>query len=236
MWACGMSLAPAAPRRRLVLSIASGLILGAAAPHCRAAAADDYFTAVKRDNVSNVLRLLLRGLDANTLDDSGQHALHVALRFDSVNVALYLARLTGVNLNAVNTQGETPLMLAALRGHMEVMRALMAGGADVNKPGWTPLHYAATHVGPNATQQVAMLLEHHAYVDAESPNGTTPLMMAAQYGEPDVVRLLLAEGADALMRNQQRLGALDFADRGSRPTSAEIIRAHIQKSQSKGKW
>jgi ankyrin repeat protein len=109
-------------------------------------------------------------------------------------------------------------------------------GADVNKPGWTPLHYAATHAGPDALAQVAFLLENHAYIDAESPNGTTPLMMAAQYGEPEVLRLLLKEGADARLTNQQKLTAIDFALRGSRPTSAEILRTHLQVSPTPGKW
>ena len=58
-------------------------------------------------------------------------------------------------------------------------------GADVNKPGWTPLHYAATH-GHLAIMD--LLLEEHAYIDAESPNGTTPLMMAAHYGTPAAVK------------------------------------------------
>lgn len=210
------------------------LCLGAGSSH--AGSFEDYFVAVRRDNMSTVLALLLRGFDVNTLDEKGQHALHVALRADSLEVALFLAKLTGVNVNASTPQGETPLMIAALRGHIEVARALVAQGADVNKPGWTPLHYAATHAGPAARELVALLLEQHAYIDAESPNGTTPLMMAAQYGEPDVLRLLLDEGADPALRNQQKLSALDFAELGSRPTSAEIIRAHVKKSQPKGKW
>jgi ankyrin repeat protein len=210
------------------------LCLGGGSSH--AGSFEDYFVAVRRDNMSTVLALLLRGFDVNTLDEKGQHALHVALRADSLEVALFLAKLTGVNVNASTPQGETPLMIAALRGHIEVARALVAQGADVNKPGWTPLHYAATHAGPAARELVALLLEQHAYIDAESPNGTTPLMMAAQYGEPDVLRLLLDEGADPALRNQQKLSALDFAELGSRPTSAEIIHAHVKKSQPKGKW
>jgi hypothetical protein len=39
-----------------------------------------------------------------------------------------------------------------------------------------------------------------------------------------------------MLRNQQKLSALDFAVLGSRPTSAEIIQAHVKKAQPKGKW
>lgn len=196
----------------------------------------DFEAAVRRDNVSALLVPLLRGQDVNATDAQGQTGLHLALRTDSVAVAQYLANLRSVDVNALNPQGESPLMLALLKGHTDVAKALIQRGADINKTGWTPLHYAATYAGQRATEQVRLLLEHHAYIDAESPNGTTPLMMAAQYGAPEVVRLLLQEGADASLRNQQNLTALDFARRSARPTSAEILLAHHQAQAPKGTW
>jgi len=83
---------------------------------------------------------------------------------------------------------------------------------------------------------VRLLLEHHAYIDAESPNGTTPLMMAAHYGNPAVVKLLLEEGADPSIKNQQGLTALDFAQRANRAEVAEIIAAFIRAKQATGRW
>lgn len=221
--------------RRCALRLGTLAVLGGL-PGAWAGSFEDFFAAIKRNNLSSLLTLLLRGFDVNTPDEKGQHGLHVALRADSVEVALYLATLASVNVNALTPQGESPLMLAVLRGHISVAKALLKHGADVNKPGWAPLHYAATHAGPNAVAQVALLLDENAYIDAESPNGTTPLMMAAQYGEPEVLRLLLKEGADARLRNQQQLTALDFARRGSRPTAAEILQGHFQASGDKGSW
>jgi len=61
-------------------------------------------------------------------------------------------------------------------------------------------------------------------------------MMAAQYGSLDVVKLLLEEGADALLANEQKLNAIHFAQRASRPSVAEVITAHVQKTQPKGTW
>jgi ankyrin repeat protein len=48
-------------------------------------------------------------------------------------------------------------------------------------------------------------------VNATSPNGSTPLMMAAQYGTEASVKLLLDRGADVKLRNQRELTAVDFA-------------------------
>lgn len=49
---------------------------------------------------------------------------------------------------------------------------------------------------------IRMLLKHHAYIDAESPNGTTPLMIATGDGTAGAVKLLLEEGADPSFRNE----------------------------------
>jgi uncharacterized protein len=103
----------------------------------------------------------------------------------------------------------------------------------VNKTGWTPLHYAATagHV-----QLISMLLAKYAYIDAESPNKTTPLMMAAHYGTAGAVKLLLEEGADPSLKNDLGLTAIDFAQRANKTDSVEIIAAFIRAQQPKGKW
>ncbi|MDB5869706.1 MAG: Ankyrin [Polaromonas sp.] len=97
----------------------------------------------------------------------------------------------------------------------------------------TPLHYAASGSQPAV---ISLLLENSAYIDAESPNGTTPLMMAAMYGSSDVVKLLLKEGADITLKNQQKLTALDFAQRGNRPDAIEAIAASIRNKHPSGKW
>ncbi|MFX8242841.1 ankyrin repeat domain-containing protein, partial [Acinetobacter baumannii] len=81
---------------------------------------------------------------------------------------------------------------------------------EVNKTGWTALHYAATNGHDNV---VKYLLDHAAYIDAESPNATTPLMMAAMNGHITTVKLLLDEGADMNLRNQQKMDVIDFAKR-----------------------
>jgi hypothetical protein len=55
------------------------------------------------------------------------------------------------------------------------------------------------------------LLDESAFIDAESPNKTTPLMMAARGGYTAVVTLLLAEGADPTLKNEAEMNAADFA-------------------------
>jgi ankyrin repeat protein len=194
---------------------------------------DDFFSAIKKDDAATMKMLLDRGFDPNTVNPSGEHGLIVAVREPSLKVISVLLGSSKVNVEPRTEQDESPLMLAALKGLTDLCRQLIALGADVNKPGWTPLHYAATN-GHLTTME--LLLEAHAYIDATSPNGTTPLMMAAHYGTPAAVKLLLDGGADPGLKNEQGLSAIDFAQRASRVDAAEMIAAAIRGRQPKGTW
>jgi ankyrin repeat protein len=194
---------------------------------------DDFFVAVKNDDTQTVQQLLARGFDANTLDPKGQNGLIMAIREPSLKSANLLIDSPKVDLNALNRSGESPLMLAALNGQLDIAAKLIKKGADVNKTGWTPLHYAATK---GQVEVIKLLLENYAYIDAESPNGSTPLMMASMYGSPQAVKLLLDEGADPLLKNQIGLTALQFAQRGNRPDSVELLTKAMRSKQLTGRW
>jgi ankyrin repeat protein len=194
---------------------------------------DEFFGAIRSDNDRTVRSLLKRGLDPNILALSGEPALILALREPALKIvaALLESPLTQVEFRTAND--ESALMLAALRGYTQVCEQLIARNADVNKPGWTPLHYAATggHV-----KIVELLLENHAYIDAASPNGSTPLMLASKYGTSDVVIKLLEAGADPLIKNSLQLTALDFAMDVQRDDIVRTIAAAVRAKRKQGAW
>lgn len=194
---------------------------------------DDFFKAIKRDDPAGINELLRRGFDANTIDPSGRHGLFVALQDGSLKAADALIAWPKTKVEWRSAKDESPLMLAAFKGHLDLVRKLVARDADVNKTGWTPLHYAATggHVAI-----IQLLLDEYAYIDAESPNKTTPLMMAAKYGSPEAVKLLLEAGADPTLRNELGLSAVDFAQEAQRKDVAETIAAAIRARKPSGKW
>lgn len=194
---------------------------------------EDFFVAIKRDDPKTITGLLLRGFDPDTLDPAGRHGLFAALQEGSLKAAEALVNWPRTQVEWRSPKDESPLMLAAFRGHTDLVRKLIARDADVNKPGWTPLHYAATG-GHLAVMKI--LLDEHAYINAESPNKTTPLMMAAEYGSTEAVKLLLEEGADPLMRNELGLSAVDFALRANRRDAADLIAGAIRSANPKGKW
>jgi len=194
---------------------------------------DDFFKAIKEDNPVVLSNLMNRGFDVNTISPQGEYALILAFREPRLKAARVLIGWPNLNAEVRSAQDESPLMLAALHGLLAECQGLIERGADVNKPGWAPLHYAATN-GHLAVMQ--LLIEENAYLDAESPNGSTPLMMAAHYGTPSAVKLLLESGADPTLKNSLGLTAIDFAHQANRVESAAVISAFIRGRHPKESW
>lgn len=210
--------------RRPFLALLAASVMLAAGP-ALADATDDavsFFRAVGVDNARTVRSLLAAGFDPNTADPKGQRALYLAMRDESFQVAELLLPHTALMLDATNPADETALMMAALKGRLEWVQRLLDRGAQANRNGWTPLHYAASGPEPKV---LALLLDRGAKIEAPSPNRTTALMMAARYGDERAVDLLLARGADPRARNDLGLNAADFAQRGGR----EGVAARLKK-------
>jgi ankyrin repeat protein len=219
--------------KKLLCLAALAAALSAALP-AHAGSFEDYFRAVHADNPGAVRNLLNRGFDPNTRDERGQTGLMIALREPSPKVIDVLLSSPQTDINARNVSDESPLMLAAIKGQADLVEKLLARDAAVNKPGWTPLHYAASS---GQLSIMKILLDKYAFIDAQSPNGTTPLMMAAMYGSAESVKLLLDEGADPLMKNELGMTALSFAQQGKRPDAVEMLTAAMRAKQpGAGKW
>lgn len=184
------------------------LVLSTCIAAANAGAYEDFFVAVNRDDGDTVRGLLQRGMDPNSRNPQGQTALHLALRDQSGRVAQALWASPTLEFDALNASGETPLMMAALRGDLAWVQRLVERGAKTHKEGWSPLHYAATGPEPKV---VAFLLDRGAPINALSPNRHTPLMMAVRYGDEGSVDLLIARGADKSLRNDRDLDAAEYA-------------------------
>jgi len=186
---------------------------------------EDFFRAIHADDVPSVQYLIEgRGVDPNWPNEKGVPALVLALFIESEKVAGYLAKAPGLKTELTNEAGETPLMLAAITKRLDVAQALIDRGAEVNRPGWSALHYAATS---GWSPMIRLLLENSAYIDAEAPNGNTPLMMAAQFAPALATKLLLEEGADPNLKNHDGLTALDLAQQKGNPEAARFIQVYL---------
>jgi hypothetical protein len=115
----------------------------------------------------------------------------------------------GYDVNRSDMSGQTALMVAAFRGHVETVKLLLDRGADVNvrdRSGATALMYAAFFAGKDNPRQkcpeiIDLLVTQGADVNAVDERGTTPLMFAAAHRETELARRMIQHGADTKAKN-----------------------------------
>jgi ankyrin repeat protein len=146
-----------------------------------------------------------------TLDEVA--LLEAAIKGDAARVKSLLDR--GVNPNAKDPEGRTPLTEAAFYGHTEIAKALLSHGADLyakKNDGQTPLSIAAGHkdiaemfaretqllvaAGKGDNNAVKKLMDEGAEMNVRDPDGRTPLTEAVWGNHIATVKLLLDKGAD----------------------------------------
>ena len=159
--------------------------------------------AIAQDDAPKVAYMLRElAYDPNFYLPNGDTPLVFAIRMDAkVSTNQVLLRSFKINVKVPTLRGETPLMLAAIKGDQPLAQKLIEMGAPVNANfGWTALHYAAS------TGQTAMthfLIENGAQVNARTERGVTPLYMAARIVASPTVDVLLEAGADKTLCNDQ---------------------------------
>jgi ankyrin repeat protein len=179
----------------------------------------------------------------------GVRALFYAAAAGKVDAARRLLR-AGANPCLLDRRaGVSAAHIAAERGRLRVLRLLLDefGRADLanlpSRDGLSPLHHVAATVAPSNSSPspspraadsrsggdrgdiVDFLVQKHAVVDAASPQGVTPLMLAAHVGAARVTARLLAAGADQLLRSRSGFSAVHFAARAGHTDVLDLLLA-----------
>ena len=159
--------------------------------------------------------LLKAGADPNYKTPDGETPLMAAARSGKIDAAKELL-VAGADINAKETWGgQSPLMWAAAQGQADMVKFLASQGAnlndhgkihqwerkviqeprpkDMNKGGFTPLHYAARE---GCAACVQHLLAAGADPDSEDPDRETPLLLALENMHFDTAAVLVQDGAD----------------------------------------
>lgn len=159
--------------------------------------------AAEKGHADVVKYLLINGADANPRSKQAETPLWVAARsHDDATVAEILAEHRA-EVDAVDVQGVSPLIVAAETGHPAMVRFLLSKGALVERrshDGRTALHHAAENGHEDV---VEALLESEASPNQAMNDGRTALQVAVLGEHHGVVRMLLESGADP---NQHREG------------------------------
>lgn len=184
---------------------------------------DDFVIHARMNDTNAIIKALNAGHDPNSIDSKGHLAIVAAMTEGSWDVATILINYSKTQINKKNAFGESALMMAAFMGRIDVVKTLINDKkAEFSHPGWTPLHYAATN---GHLEILRFLLDKGAYVDPESPNQTTALMMAVRGGHIHVVKELLDRGANLSQMNQLQMTAIDFADQFNQVEIAKGLRS-----------
>jgi uncharacterized protein len=152
--------------------------------------------AAEHNDVQTVDLLLGAGADPKAANEYGATPLYAAAANADPSITVKLMA-AGADPNARLLSGETPLMEAARQGNLATIQALLAGGADPKAQeangGQNALMWA---VSQHHADVVDELVKHGADVNAHSKTGFTALMFAAQQGDVDSARILLAAKAN----------------------------------------
>ncbi|XP_059176228.1 ankyrin-3-like [Physella acuta] len=186
----------------------------------------------------DLIKLLLeKGADVNHKPCLGERVLNVAVYEGNLDlVKLLLQHKAEVNLS--NKCGNTeyctdecsrfgrftePLVIsAANQGNMEIMKALMKHGIDLDVE-FNETNALLTSVDKNDEPMYTLLIENGAELDSFNSNGETALFMAAKSGNLGLARLLIMHGADVDILNSKKISALFLAVELDQPEMVKLL-------------
>jgi ankyrin repeat protein len=157
----------------------------------------DVFEAAAVGSLAGIISLVNEQPElVNAFAEDGFYPLGLAAYFGHPEVVEYLlARGADVRAAARNPQKVTALHAAVAHQHLEIAKALLIHGAEVDarqQSGFTPLFAAAQN---GQMEMVRLLLSYGADVNARAEAGQTPLGMALQAGQAEVAAVLREKGA-----------------------------------------
>lgn len=214
--------------RRLALGCLASLAMagaGAGVAHARDPRIA-LLEAIRLDDDATVRRLLAQSVSPNLREKTHGPAIVMAAKLDSFRSLAELANAPDIDLEASDPDGQTALMMAAIKGHAPSVKLLLERGARVDSDGWTALHYAAS--GGHA-EVARILILRGANLDARSANGTTPVMLAARNEHFSTMELLADMGADLTARNESGRGVIEYLEARKEHARIPDIRERISR-------
>jgi ankyrin repeat protein len=186
--------------------------------------------AIRKRSPDLARELVARGADVNGQSSSaiGSTVIHFATELDDPSFMNLLVR-KGARVNALARNGHTPLYSAVINGKLKAALFLCSKGADTNavirnEHGRSYSMFFAAALSNN-TNLLQMFWPSDDRVDKRNNTGSTALMEAAKQETPDVLRYLIAHGADVNAAGSHGHTALVYAGYNGQVENIKILLA-----------
>lgn len=160
--------------------------------------AGNLLAACRSNNLQAVAKLLSQGADVNTADANGETPLFYAVAAKNPDMVEMLLERNALVDNPESCC-HSPMVKAAQIGSVEILKLLAARGGDLHRryqigerENGTLLHIAVEN---NNLEIARYLLSEHVSIETRNSAARSPLMLAAEMGNLEVVKLLVENGA-----------------------------------------
>ncbi|XP_046547533.1 ankyrin repeat domain-containing protein 50-like [Haliotis rubra] len=182
--------------------------------------------------------LVREGADVSLVDDNRNNILHVVCIGGHVDMVKYVLSLKVADINSRDKYGRTPVMMTAEKGHREVFDVLVREGADVslvNDDRNNILHVAC--IGGHVDIVKYVLSQKVANINSRGRYRRTPVMLAAEMGHREVFDLLVREGADVSLVDDNRNNILHVVCIGGHVDMVKyVLSLKVADINSRGKY
>lgn len=172
----------------------------------------DIYDCCLYDNDKGLERCLKNGVDPNKKDEIGMRPLEYASSFECIKLLLEAG--AEPNIFFESTSG-TPLQIASIRNHTDVVKILLKYGANPNIPnlnGLTALDHACHACNLRGDIDIIeTLLAYGANINHQDASGFTVLHRAVMFGNKILVNIFLEHGADPLIKTNYGKTCIEMA-------------------------
>ena len=224
-------------RRPLLVQAAAAAVAAAWSSLTRATPAA-LIAAAEAGDIAALRRLLDAGTPVDARDGRQRTALLAATQANRIEAARLLIE-RGADVNAQDELQDSPFLYAGAEGRLEILRLTLAAGADLkstNRYGGTALIPAAHH---GHVETVRELLKTTIDLNHVNRLGWTALLEAIILGaggaaQTEIVRLLVARGANVNIADAQGVTPLVHAEQRGQVVIADMLRRAGAPVQQRG--
>lgn len=160
------------------------------------------------------------------LDEKMQTILHYAAVSENEDNLKIILEDGSININILNIQKESALVLASRNGRHKNVRLLLKHGANWKKPrtreGYVASHYAAIE---NHVEVLKVMKEEGVNLSQNGKNGVNPLILAAKEGHFESVKYLVEAGISTVKKDKfKRTAAINALKNGYSKVASLLLK------------